>query len=166
MKKGMIKMSLCKYCSYMNLSDQNKYGECYCSYWGRYYDPNSNGCNHNDNSTDGREDTGGCYLTTAMCGILGKADDCYELETLRKFREKYMRNTDEGRLLLKEYDIISPPMALELSKHENRMTIAHEMLHQFINPAIELINNDENALAIKKYKSMVMYVKSVIKSDR
>lgn len=156
-------MSKCRFCSYMDLSDKNKYGDCYCSYKGHYYDPDSSGCEHNTNDTDGKDHDTGCYLTTAMCQILGKADNCYELETLRSFRENYMRMTDEGKELLKEYDIISPPIASKLLKLKNKMDIANIMLCDYINTSIELINNNDNEAAIIKYKDMVLYLKKLLR---
>lgn len=143
----------------MDLSDQNKYGDCYCSRWGKYYDPDSSGCSYNDCESDGQEHGGGCYLTTAMCNVLGKEDDCYELNTLRVFREKYMRNDEEGKKLLKEYDRISPPIASRLLSSERKEEIASNMLKTFINIAIEKINGGNNIEAINIYKNMVVYVK-------
>lgn len=156
-------MSKCRYCSYMDLSDKNRFGECYCTFWGKYYDPDSNGCNHNDNSTDGEEHNTGCYLTTAMCEILGKADNCYELEILRSFRERYMKNTDEGKELLKEYDLISPPIASRLLVHEDKIAIANDMLKNYINVAIKMINYGYDEAAMLKYKEMVFYIKTLLK---
>lgn len=155
-------MSKCRYCSHMDLRDQNKYGECYCSYHGKYYDPDSNGCSHNDNENSGVEPGGGCYLTTAMCDILGKADDCYELETLRGFREQYLRKTEEGKSLLKEYDEISVPIASRLMEADDRIQIANEMLTQYINEAIAMINRGENEDAVEKYRSMVCYIRNLL----
>ncbi len=152
-------MAACKYCSHLDWSDKNKYGDCYCSYIGKYVDPESQGCSNNDKETNGRDDSGGCYLTTAMCSVLGKADDCFELEKLRAFRENYMRKTDEGQKLLAEYDTISPPIAKKLEQSENRDAIAEKMLKNFIEPAIDLIFNGKNQQAIEKYKEMVYYVK-------
>lgn len=154
-------MSKCKYCSYMDLSDKNNHGECYCSYWRRYYDPDSNGCSYNDNSSNGLEHDNGCYLTTAMCYILGKEDNCYELSILRFFRDNYMKKTVEGQKLLAEYILISPPIADILLKHKDKNEIANFMLNKYINPAIELIKKKQYVLAVEKYKDMVYYVKSI-----
>lgn len=156
-------MAACRYCSHLDWSDKNKYGDCYCSYIGKYVDPDSPGCSHNDKETNGRDDGGGCYLTTAMCNVLGKADDCFELESLRAFRENYMRKDEEGTKLLSEYDTISPPIAKELEQSENRVSIANDMLNCYINPAIDMISKGENRQAIEKYKEMVDFVKEELK---
>lgn len=154
-------MASCRYCSYMDLNDVNNYGECYCSYHGKYYDPDSSGCSHNDKESDGKPSSGGCYLTTAMCQILGKEDNCYELNTLRNFREDYMRHTPEGIKLLEEYEIISPPIVTKLLSKNNRKEIANNMLINYINVAIDLIHKKDFEKAINKYKEMVIYVKSI-----
>lgn len=54
------------------------------------------------------EDYGGCFLTTACCGALGRPDNCFELETLRAFRQRHLQTSPAGRVLLDEYDRISP----------------------------------------------------------
>lgn len=158
-------MAKCRYCSSMDLSDQNKWGECYCKRYGKYYDPDSSGCGHNDHESDGKETEGGCYLTTAMCEILGKPDDCYELETLRNFRENYMRNTEEGKKLLQEYDLISPPIVKKLLNRIDRNVIANIMLNDYINVAIEMILNKKYETAIEKYKSMVVYIRETLETS-
>lgn len=155
-------MSKCRYCSHMDLRDQDRDGYCYCDYYGKYFDPDSSGCGHNDNEGNGVEPTEGCYLTTAMCNILGKPDNCYELEMLRGFRENYMRKTDEGRVLLNQYDVISIPIAASLLKNKDRVAIANNMRDQYINVAIDLIIQGENELAIEQYKRMVFYIKDIL----
>lgn len=152
-------MASCRYCSHLNWNDKNKYDDCYCDYLGKYVDPYGGGCSHNDKEEDGDDHSGGgCYLTTAMCDVLGKADNCFELDTLRAFRSNYMRRTTEGQQLLREYDLISPPIAEKLLISKSKNLIAEKMLNDYINPAIELIEKGENLLAVEKYKEMVYFV--------
>ncbi len=40
---------------------------------------------------------GQCFLTTACCGIVGLADDCFELSALRRFRDQVMLVSEDGR---------------------------------------------------------------------
>lgn len=152
----------CRDCSYLDWKDENEDGEFYCTYLGRYVD--GRGCKHNDDKGDGRDHSGsGCYLTTAMCAVLGKADNCYELETLRRFRKDYMHKTDEGKLLLSEYDRISPLIAEKLLESKNKLEIANIMLKNYINKSIDLITSGKNREAMETYKSMVHYIKDALK---
>ena len=38
-----------------------------------------------------KQSSGGCYLTTAMCDILGYPDDNYYLQMLRTFRDEFYK---------------------------------------------------------------------------
>lgn len=152
----------CRYCSCLNWSDKNDEGDVWCTHRREYVDPYSEGCGYNDDKSDGKDPNGGCYLTTAMCSILGKPDNCFELETLRSFRGNYMKKDKEGQKLLREYDLISPPIAKALENSENSTVIAKTMLNNYINPAIEMISKGEIQHAIGKYKEMVLFVKEIL----
>lgn len=152
----------CKDCSHLDWKDENDKGEFYCTYHGYYVDCRSC-CNRNDDKGDGRDHSGGgCYLTTAMCTVLGKADDCHELEVLRGFRKNYMHKTDEGKRLLQEYDLISPPIAEKLLNSKNKTEIANYMLNNYISKSLDLIANGKNQEALETYKAMVLYIKDVL----
>ena len=45
----------------------------------------------------------GCFLTTAVCEYLGKADDCEELTTLRAYRDEWLAKQSGGVELIEEY---------------------------------------------------------------
>ena len=44
----------------------------------------------------------GCFLTTAVCEYLGKADDCEELTTLRDYRDQWLAKQPGGVELIEE----------------------------------------------------------------
>ncbi len=50
----------------------------------------------------------GCFLTTATVGAIGLEDDCWELQTLRRFRDNVLKPTSEGRDLVQTYYEIAP----------------------------------------------------------
>lgn len=100
-----------------------------------------------------------CYLTTAMCDILHKPDDCFELEALRGFRENYLRRTSQGVELLKEYDEIGPRIASKLLAANHREEIAKTMLADFILLAIEKIQQEKNEEAVIIYQNMVTWLR-------
>ncbi len=68
-----------------------KNNQFYCPKMKRYVSLNERSCNtyfvkKDRNKVDQRPSTG-CYITTAVCHILGYEDDCTVLETLRGFRD-------------------------------------------------------------------------------
>lgn len=61
-----------------------------------------------------------CYITTAVCKSLGKADDCYELETLRNYRDQYLMEERHGVELVKEYYNTAPTIVKHIDRLEEK----------------------------------------------
>lgn len=99
---------------------------------------------------------GGCYLTTAMCNILGYEDHCYALDTLRDFRDNYMKKTPECLPLLEDYDLIGPKISQKLEEDKNKIRTANIMLTEFITPAIICIKREDYDNAIEIYEDMTL----------
>jgi hypothetical protein len=49
-----------------------------------------------------------CFLTTACCGIIGLDDDCFELRSLRAFRDRALPSLPGGRRDVAEYYVLAP----------------------------------------------------------
>jgi len=112
-----------------------------------------NKSHRNDNIK--KEKSGGCFLTTAVCNIKGKPDDCYELEILRNFRDEYLLSTKEGKKLVKDYYSFAPELALKLEKHFDSSMIAEKLYFSYIIPIINDIQKNKKNKAINKYKNMI-----------
>lgn len=104
----------------------------------------------------------GCYLTTAMCDILKKDDDCYELNILRRFRDEELTKTIDGLKIIHEYNMFAPPISNQLMAHIHKMDIALAMKTEYIDEIIKSINREANEEAISHYKRMVYYVESMV----
>ncbi len=144
----------CSDCDYMNLQDKNKYDEAYCSKRHHYYKPSDTICNLS--SIKGR-DVGGssnCYLTTAVCNILGYEDNYCFLQELRFFRDNYMRNEVDCYDLLKEYKELGPQICNKLENDLEKDQIAWIMLEHYIKPAVIQIQNKNFDNAIQIYIEM------------
>ncbi len=109
--------------------------------------------------------SGGCYLTTAVCDILGYEDHCPTLDTLRSFRDDYMKKHEECLPLLEDYDVVGPVISEKLIKDENRVKIANTMLNIFINEAIDSIIDKEYQAAIDTYENMTIYLMDYFNLD-
>jgi hypothetical protein len=46
---------------------------------------------------------------------MGRPDDCYELQTLRRFRDQHLLATEEGRALVHHYYEVAPGIAERLN---------------------------------------------------
>ena len=61
-----------------------------------------------DDDNGGGGGGGPCWLTTAVAGIRGEADDGPTLTALRNFRDGWLASTPEGRELIDEYYAVAP----------------------------------------------------------
>lgn len=59
--------------------------------------------------------TGSCYLTTAAVGVVGLADDCWELRTLRAFRDGPLLSMPGGADLIADYYRHAPALVARIS---------------------------------------------------
>lgn len=53
----------------------------------------------------------GCFLTTAACEMVGLADDCWELRTLRRFRDGWLAKQADGGADIARYYAEAPAIA-------------------------------------------------------
>lgn len=141
----------CIDCAWLDPRDV-KYGEYYCKYNHYYVKADSPSCRH----LEKKSSSGGCYLTTLMCDILGYEDDCEILNALRGFRDNYMKNDDNYKLLLDDYDIVGPEVCGYIEDDEENVAVANVMLYGFINPAIYYINIGDISNAIRVYENMTL----------
>lgn len=125
--------------------------KCYsfCEAYGR-----SNYSRQNMYENSRSHQSSGCYLTTAMCNILGYPDNNYYLETLRTFRDTVLQQDFKYIPLLLSYDIIGPQIAYELEKDENKVEISTNLFNKFITAAVIAIENNKVNDAVNIYTAM------------
>ena len=102
---------------------------------------------------------GGCYLTSACVEYLGKADDCEELTLLRKFRDEYMKTTEEGMRLVEEYYAVAPKI-VERIDASGKQKIHYNYIYSVIKRCIADIKAGQNALAQEEYRKMTCKLKN------
>ena len=96
-----------------------------------------------------------CYITTAVCESLGKGDDCYELNILRDYRDGYLSNTEEGRLLIEEYYNIAPTIVNRINKTDNSGEVYSSIFTNYLSPCINYIEQGNNRECQDCYTEMV-----------
>jgi hypothetical protein len=99
-----------------------------------------------------------CFLTTACTKARGLADDCYELTTLRRFRDVYMRSLPEGPALVAEYYDIAPRIVDAIEQQPNAPAILDD-LYQRILVSVYLIESNRLSQAMHSYRDMVLDLK-------
>jgi hypothetical protein len=55
-----------------------------------------------------KPDPGCCFLTTACCEAIGLPDDCFELSTLRRYRDEVLAHMRDGPGEIERYYALAP----------------------------------------------------------
>jgi len=78
---------------------------------------------HQLTSTGGSDDPSavGCFLTTAACEGVGLADDCWELRTLRRFRDGWLAGQAGGTDDIAAYYAQAPAIAARLKGNQKAL---------------------------------------------
>ena len=100
-----------------------------------------------------------CFITTAVCDYFKKPDTCYELQTLRQFRDNWLNAQPDGASLIAEYYYIAPTIVSRLSVSPLKDMIYNELWQEYIKPCIEYIEAGEFTLCKARYISMVDRIK-------
>jgi hypothetical protein len=96
----------------------------------------------------------GCFITTACVKYYGMKDNCYQLETLRNFRDNYLLLNTNDQAIVKKYYRIAPIIVDFLNKHPNKDNLYKEIFNK-INEACLLIENKKNEKAKILYSQVV-----------
>ena len=101
-----------------------------------------------------------CYITTAACERQGKADDCYELELLRSYRDEYLLKREDGEAMVKEYYNIAPTIVNRIGRQEDADAVYEEIWNDYLMDCIHKIENGENEACRERYTEMVYDLKN------
>ncbi|MGH6825819.1 CFI-box-CTERM domain-containing protein [Methyloceanibacter sp.] len=96
----------------------------------------------------------GCFLTTACCEVLGLSDDCFELRTLRRYRDCVLIAMPAGRAALSAYYLVAPSIVERLPREE-RVARLLSVYMRFILPSAVAAWLGFNRLAYSLYARMM-----------
>ena len=96
-----------------------------------------------------------CFITTAVCVIQNKPDDCYELTTLRDYRDHYLMQTVAGQELVDEYYDIAPAIVMMINMQNDSESIYDQLNENYISKCIHLIEHGQNEECQALYTDMV-----------
>jgi hypothetical protein len=96
----------------------------------------------------------GCFLTTACCEVLGLSDDCFELRTLRRYRDRVLVALPGGQAALAAYYLVAPSI-LERLPQEKRVALLLSVYLRFILPSALAARLGMNRLAYSLYARMM-----------
>jgi len=96
-----------------------------------------------------------CYITTAVCKSMDKADDCYELNTLRQYRDEYLAIQEGGAGIIAEYYDVAPTIVKRIDEHQDSDRIYRDIWETYLHPCLSLIEQDEKGACQELYIQMV-----------
>ena len=143
----------CIDCRYYDESDTNRYDECWCTEYCKYYPKGDKACGRFERRSD--YSSSGCFLTTAICDIFGCEDNCFCLETLRKFRDNYLVKNSKFYPLLAEYEVVGPKISDKLHSDYKREEVASYYYENYLYDIItDFVPNGKSDVAINSYVNM------------
>lgn len=97
----------------------------------------------------------GCFITTAVCGSLGRPDDCYELSSFRKFRDNWLLAQDDGPKLVEQYYDIAPSIVEKINAQSDSDGIYKSIWNKYLKPCLHFVESNENEKCKRLYIQMV-----------
>ena len=137
----------CSNCDKQEVKD----GKVWCWYYKNYYDPDdAYSCNRFEMNS-----SGGCYLTTACTEAMDLPDNCYELETMRAFRDGYLTHeVNNGKEIIEEYYTVAPEIVTAVNTQCDSKDIWRKLYYDEILPCVDLINSSRYEDALIRYQNI------------
>jgi hypothetical protein len=95
-----------------------------------------------------------CFITTACCEVLGLGDDCFELRTLRRYRDGILAHTPGGPAAIEQYYASAPSILSRLPEHERASSLLR-VYARFILPSALAARLGFAGLAYRLYARMM-----------
>ena len=104
--------------------------------------------------TEESQKKGCCFITTACVEAQGLPDDCHELQTLRAFRDSYIRSLDNGNAMIARYYEIAPEIVARIQAQPNAADILAG-LYQRVVESVKLVEANQYPDALQNYITVV-----------
>lgn len=99
-----------------------------------------------------------CFITEAVMSAGGQGDTAPELQALRQFRDGVLAATPQGQALIQEYESIAPMVVDSVMMRPDSLQIFQAIDAQFINPAVQAIQQGDFQKALQIYSQMIAFV--------
>lgn len=96
----------------------------------------------------------GCFVTAACCEILGLDDPCFELRTLRRYRDRVLLTLPGGNDAIAAYYLLAPSILERLPENERQARLL-SIYARFILPSAVAARLGLNRLAYRLYARMM-----------
>ena len=105
--------------------------------------------------------SGTCYLTTACVCAKDLPDDCYELQTLRNYRDTWLRNTQDGLHAIARYYAVAPKIVAAINRREDSKSVYDAVFEKMVRPCVSLIEQKRYEEAFCLYKSVTFELENM-----
>ena len=96
----------------------------------------------------------GCFITTACCEVLGLDDDCFELRTLRRYRDEVLAKRPGGVADIAAYYELAPLILARLPREARQMRL-RSVYARYILPSALAARLGLDTLAYRLYVRML-----------
>jgi hypothetical protein len=96
----------------------------------------------------------GCFITAACCEILGLDDPCFELRTLRRYRDRVLLTLPGGNDAIAAYYLLAPSILERLPENERQARLV-SIYARFILPSAIAAQLGLNRLTYRLYARMI-----------
>jgi len=110
-------------------------------------------------SQKGTSSSSGCFITSAVCRTFGRADDCYELNLFRAFRDEWLAKQPDGPALIAEYYQVAPAIVAVIDRHADSGIIYQSIWDNYLQPCLHDIEAKEYFACKSGYVDMVNSLK-------
>ena len=100
--------------------------------------------------------SGGCYLTSACTAARGLPDDCQELQTLRRFRDEWLKHQPDGILLIARYYEIAPKIVAAIDAREDKLDVYESIYQELVTPCVKMIEENNFHAALELYQKYTL----------
>ncbi len=111
--------------------------------------------NSADRWSDAGSGGGGCFITTACVEHRGLADDCVELQILRKYRDILVQEDEDFRKKVLEYYRKAPLIIQEIEKNSESGVVYDSLYKNMVQPCVSLLEegkiNEAKSLYLDYY---------------
>ncbi len=100
-----------------------------------------------------------CFVTTACCHAVGLSDDCWELRTLRSFRDRVLAERPDGQEHVARYYAVAPGLVETVCADPRGRTLLLKTYALYILPSATAASLGFNRTAFAIYRRAVLSLK-------
>ena len=100
--------------------------------------------------------SGNCYLTSACVCAKDLPDDCYELKTLRDYRDNWLAKSKDGLYAIAHYYSVAPKIVKAINAMENSKSIYEAIFEKMVLPCICFIEQNRYEEAFELYREITL----------